>query len=435
MKTKLFNLTDTLRSNFWFVPALLLTTAWILSLVTLRLDSAFKDQAVALFGYNRGPDGARLLLSTVAGSVIGVAGVSFSITITALSLASSQLGPRLLRTFMRDRGNQLVLGTLLATFLYCLLILRTINGTGNEAFVPHISVVISLVFALISLVMFIYFINHVSSSMQADRIAATADRELEKVINRVFLEQAIRDVPEISLESPYKDITTLQKNSSASIKAAKSGYLQSIDTDTLVSVATRHNVLLSLEHRTGDFVVQGSVLALFSSKKHSEEKLSKEVNHAYLFGFQRTPTHDVEFALNQLVEIAVRALSPGINDPFTAITCINWLGRALCQITERTFPSPYHYDKGHTLRVISQPETFERIADTVFNQIREAAQTNTAVTFHLLKTIANVLAVAKNHKERVVLLRHGERIVQGSQEGLSLEVDRQAVQRFYEEMS
>ncbi|GAC1616883.1 MAG: hypothetical protein NVS4B11_05360 [Ktedonobacteraceae bacterium] len=137
MKTKLLNLTDTLRSNFWFVPALLLTAAWMLSLVTLRLDSAFKDQTVVLFGYNRGPDGARLLLSTVAGSVIGVAGVSFSITITALSLASSQLGPRLLRTFMRDTGNQLVLGTLLATFLYCLLILRTINGTGNETFVPH----------------------------------------------------------------------------------------------------------------------------------------------------------------------------------------------------------------------------------------------------------------------------------------------------------
>lgn len=430
MKTKLLNLADALHSNFWFVPTLLLTVAWMLSFVTLTLDSAVKDQAVTIFGYNRGPDGARLLLSTVAGSVIGVAGVSFSITITALSLASSQLGPRLLRTFMRDTGNQLVLGTLLATFLYCLLILRTINGTGNETFVPHISVVVSLLLALASLIMFIYFIDHVSSSMQADRVASTANRELEKVINRVFPEQATRDMP----DSTHKDITLRQENSSASIKAAKSGYLQFIDTETLVQVATKHDVRLFLEHRAGDFVVQGSSLALLAPKKHNEEKLSKEVNRAYLFGIQRTPTHDVEFALNQLVEIAVRALSPGINDPFTAITCLNWLGRALCQITERAFPSRYHYDKEQTLRVISQLETFERLADTVFNQIREAAQTNTAVTLHLLKTIANVLAFSKNHEVKVVLLRHAERIAQSGQEGLSLEADRQAVQKRYQEM-
>ncbi len=434
MKTKFLNLVDILRSSFWFVPALLLAVAWVLSIATLTLDAAFKNQAIEIFGYNRGPDGARLLLSTVAGSVIGVAGVSFSITIAALSLASSQLGPRLLRTFMRDVGNQLVLGTLLATFLYCLLILRTINGTGNEAFVPHISVVASLLLAVASLGVLIYFISHVSSSMQADRVAATVNRELEGVINRVFPEKTTQEKPERRLGSIYKDSAMQLEHNSDEICAVKSGYLQAIDIETLVSVAEKCDVLLRLERRPGDFVVRGSRLALFSSTKSSKEKLSKKVNEACLFGVQRTPIQDVDFAINQLVEIAVRALSPGINDPFTAITCINWLGRALCQITERAFPSPYHYDKEHILRVISQPPTFEKITDAVFNQIREAAHTNTAVTLCLLETIHNVLAFTKDHEVHVVLLRHAEHILQSSREGLSLEADRQVVQRRYEEI-
>lgn len=434
MKTKLLNLVEILRSSFWFVPALLLVVIWLLSLATLTLDTAFKGQALEVFGYTRGPDGARMLLSTVAGSAIGVAGVSFSITIAALSLASSQLGPRLLRTFMRDVGNQLVLGTLLATFLYCLLILRTINGTGNEAFVPHISVVTSLVLAVASLGVLIYFIDHVSSSLQADRVAATVNRELEGVINRVFPEQETRETPERGPESMYKDIATRLENGSGSIEAAQSGYLQAIDMETLLHVTVKCDVLLCLARRPGDFVVRGSKLALYSATKQSEEKLSKEVNQACIFGVQRTPIQDVEFAINQLVEIAVRALSPGINDPFTAITCINWLGRALCQITERTLPSPYHYDKEHTLRIVSQPETFERLADAVFSQIREAAHTNTAVTLHLLETVDSVLAFSKKHEVRMVLLSHAERIVQSSRDGLSFVADRQVIQRRYQEM-
>jgi uncharacterized membrane protein len=196
MKTRLLNLLNILHSNFWFVPALLLAAAYLLSSVTLTADSTFQDKTLEIFGYNRGPDGARILLSAVAGSVIGIAGVSFSITVAALSLASSQLGSRLLRTFIRDIGNQLVLGTLLATFLYCLLILRTINGTGDEAFVPHISVVTSLVLAVASLAVFIYFINHISSSMQADHVAAAVNQELEAVINRVFPSQTTLETPE-----------------------------------------------------------------------------------------------------------------------------------------------------------------------------------------------------------------------------------------------
>jgi uncharacterized membrane protein len=387
VKTKLVNFLDILHSNFWFVPALLAVAAWLLSSVTLTADLTFRAKTLEIFGYSRGPDGARMLLATVAGSVIGIAGVSFSITIAALSLASSQLGPRLLRTFIRDVGNQLVLGTQLATFLYCLLILRTINGIGDEDFVPHLSVVTSLILAVVSLAVFIYFIDHISSSVQADHVAAVVNQELEAVINRAFPAQTTFDTPECRMACiDEQDIAMQLKGCSASIGSAKSGYLRAIDMRALVRVATKCDALLCLERRPGDFVVQGSTLAWSSSKKQDQELLEREVNRACLFGRQRTSVEDVEFVIHQLVEIAVRALSPGTNDPFTAITCIDWLGRASCQITERTFPSPYHYDGSQTLRVISQPETFERLFDAVFSQIREAAHTNTLVTLHLLET-------------------------------------------------
>jgi uncharacterized membrane protein len=271
--------------------------------------------------------------------------------------------------------------------------------------------------------------------MQADHVAAAVNQELEAVINRVFPSQTTVETPERRTASfDEQDIAMRLKSCSASIGAAKSGYLQAIDMGTLVKVAAKHDVLLRLERRPGDFVVQGSTLAWASSKKQDQEKLKREVNQACLFGSQRTPVEDVEFVINQLVEVAVRALSPGINDPFTAITCINWLGRASCQIIQRAFPSPYHYDREQTLRVISQSETFERLFDAVFSPIREAAHTNTAVTLHLLKTIASILALTSKQEAYVVLMRHAERIARSGQEGLAHEADQQAVKRCYEEM-
>ncbi|MDQ6644336.1 MAG: DUF2254 domain-containing protein, partial [Chloroflexota bacterium] len=190
MKSRITSFWGNLSTSFWFVPMLLSVAAIALSFATLAIDRTFNSATAnamaSAFGYDRGTAGARSLLSTAATSVITVAGVTFSITIVALAQASSQFGPRLIRNFMRDKGNQLVLGTFTATFLYCLLVLRAINGTGNTAFVPHLSVTIGLLLAVSSIGVLIYFIHHVASSLQADYVIASASHTLDTTIARLF---------------------------------------------------------------------------------------------------------------------------------------------------------------------------------------------------------------------------------------------------------
>ena len=191
MKTWLMNYWESIRANFWFVPTVMVAGAVALSLVTINLDKvAAYDNWIATLGwtFTRGPEGSRAVLSTVAGSMMTITSVTFSITIVALQLASSQFGPRLLRNFMRDRGNQISLGTFIATFAYCLLILRTVNGTEEQRFVPHISVTVGLLMALTSLGVLIYFIHHAAASIQAENVIANVGRDLDQAIARLYPE-------------------------------------------------------------------------------------------------------------------------------------------------------------------------------------------------------------------------------------------------------
>jgi uncharacterized membrane protein len=191
LKTKLVNILDDVRSSFWFVPALMVAAAIFLAWITVSLDEVFDSSKTEGLGwiYTGGAEGARLLLSTIAGSMITVASVTFSITIVALTLTSSQFGPRLLRNFMWDGGNQLTLGTFIATFVYCLLVLRTIRGNGETSFVPHVSVTVALVLALAGLGVLIYFIHHVALGIQANSVVASVSAELDEAIIRLFPQQ------------------------------------------------------------------------------------------------------------------------------------------------------------------------------------------------------------------------------------------------------
>ncbi|MBC7706367.1 MAG: DUF2254 domain-containing protein, partial [Rhodoferax sp.] len=172
MKTQPYKFWDRLRSSLWFVPATMAFLAVALAVAAVELDKAVADDWLLSLGwsYSGGAEGASLVLGTVAGSMIAIAGAVFSMTLVALSLASSQLGPRLLRNFMRDTVNQVVLGTFVATFVYCLLVLRTIRRADEVAFVPHLSVTIGVLLAIVSVGVLIYFIHHISVSIQADQV-------------------------------------------------------------------------------------------------------------------------------------------------------------------------------------------------------------------------------------------------------------------------
>lgn len=425
---------DRLRSTFWFVPTLMAVGAIVASYATVALDAALTEAWLRQLSwvYTGGAEGASTVLGTIAGSMITIAGVVFSITLVALSLASSQFGPRLLRNFMRDTTNQIVLGTFVATFLYCLFVLRTIRHEESREFVPHVSVTCGILLAVASLGVLIYFIHHVSVSIQADELIARVCGDLTQAIDRLFPEKIGRGPTTTSLEKDQQTISQAFQSTSQPVLATGDGYLQAIDANSLMTLAREKNLCLWVQRRPGHYIIAGMPLVQVNTNEPVSEELTSQINAAFLLGNVRTPTQDVEYAISQLVEIAVRALSPGINDPFTAITCVDRLGSALCSLAQRELPSPYRLDEDNHLRVIAVPVDFSATLDAAFNQIRQYGRGSAAVTMRLLETIAQIGSLAHRPDDLAALRRHAEMIVRGAQEGLSEPEDRRGVEQRYQ---
>lgn len=428
---KLSKLWDTLHSSYWFIPSVMAILTTALAFIMLMLDRTGKAGLNYWWSYTGGADGARSVLGAVAGSMISVAATVFSITTVALQLAASNFGPRLLRNFMQDTGNQVVLGTFISTFIYCLLILRTIHGSGDgySEFVPQISVTCGIFLAIISIGVLIYFIDHASTIIQASHIIENVSDDLDKAIDRLFPQKIGRSIPfgEEIAEIP-EDFDLV----ASPVKVNKNGYIQAIDDQELLTIARRNNLLLRVESRPGKFIVKDSNLVMVFPGKFVNKKLTKEINDCFILGKERSEQQDIEFPIDQLVEIALRALSPGINDPFTAIRCVDRLGAGLSRLAQKDFPSPYRYDEDDKLRAIAFGVTFEGLVDSAFNGIRQYARSDTSVTIRLLEAIANIATYTNNPKYQVVLQRHAEMILRGSQDGLPEELDRQDVQKQYD---
>ena len=432
MKTRLLNVWESVQTSFWFVPTAMVVLSVGLSFLMVAIDRRYESGSYTVFGFTPavGPEGARSLLSTIAGSMITVAGVTFSITIVTLTLASSQFGPRLLRNFMQDKGNQIVLGTFIATFIYCLLVLRSVHSAGEEVFVPDLAVNFGLVLALTNLGILIYFIHHVSASIQADRVVAAVYQDLEKHMQRLFPEAAERECRESSCDDTGDGSAEDNYDSTCDLVAPRSGYLQAIDIESLLTMAAENDALIRIHRRPGKFVVADEPLATVQSVSCCDEALAEVLVRAFIFGTQRTPEQDAEFTIDQLVEIAVRALSPGINDPFTAIACIDRLGAALCGLANRAFPSPYHYDSEGSLRVIAPAATFAGFANTAFDQIRQYGRASAPVTIHLLETLTTVARQAHRPEQGQAILRQATMIERGSA-ALPEECDREDAKQRY----
>ncbi|MFO8174949.1 MAG: DUF2254 domain-containing protein [Longimicrobiales bacterium] len=430
MRVQVFKTWDRVRSSFWFLPAVMAGGAMVLAFASVALDEPVTDWLTLNWGwtFTGGAEGASALLGAIAGSMITIAGVVFSMTLIALSLASSQLGPRLLRNFMRDTTTQTVLGTFVATFLYCLIVLRTIRRADEIAFVPHLSVTLGLLLAVVSVGVLIYFIHHVSVSIQANEVVARVGRELIEGMERLFPENIGRGAPRIPTEPPDAGFLDAFSREGRPIGSTGDGYLQFVDGDALMELAIQEDVVIRLERPPGHYVIATRPLMLVWPGNRVNDQLVERVNSALALGNQRTPGQDVEFEVNQLVEIAIRALSPGVNDPFTAMTCVDHLGSALCRLAQRDMPSPYRYDTQDQLRAIMPVFTFRDVADAAFNQIRQYGRSSTAVTIRLLETIAEIAGSVHRPEDRAALLRHARMIARGARDGLPEEEDRQEVE-------
>ncbi len=437
MRSRVLAIWEELNANFWFVPSLMVAGAMVLATVSIGLDRAVDPSWAPLiaWAYTGGPEGARALLSSIAGTVMGVAGTIFSITIAALTLASSQFGPRLLGNFVRDRGNQIVLGTFISTFLYCLLVLRTVRTAAEQhaetAFVPQISVTLAVLLAVACIGVLIYFINHVAHDIQAEHVIATVSHDLQHTLAHLFPTRigAQPDEPE---RAPDHTVLERIQADNAILGAPDSGYVQLIDGEQVLDAAKRHDVVVHLLARPGMFVIKGTRMAFVHPANRMDDDLRDELQDAFVINDRRTPQQDVAFGIDQLVEIAVRALSPGVNDPFTAMTCVNYLGAALCELASRQMPAAWRYDSEGRLRVVAEPISFATAADLAFGQIRYYARDSAAVLGRMLDVITSLADCVHTEQQRRVLIEHARLIEQAGRAAIPNENDHARLARQFQ---
>ncbi len=342
------------------------------------------------------------MLSTIAGSTITVAGVVFSITLAAVTYASGQFGPRLLGNFMRDRGNQATLGIFVGTYLYCLVVLRTIrsaqeanadaNGLVRSAFVPHLAMFGALALAVASTAVLIYFVHHVTSGIHINNFIARVGGDLIVGIRRQ--ERAGRENPK-KLEPP-----TLFALSHR-FDATNTGYIEAIDYDLLIKIASRNDLVLRPTRRAGDFVAEGWALLEAYSDETIGDEIREECVAAVSIGRQRTAQHDLQFGIDELVEIAARALSPGINDPFTAIACLDWLGAALGELASCPPPPTALTDDHGTARVVVRLQDFEDYLSAAFGQLRHYLVADPIARARAPHTLAGLASHVGDERQRV----------------------------------
>lgn len=324
-----------IRSSFWFLPSLMVLAAVALAVGCLELDHAY-----AMAGHHplaslwdTGLDSARGLLSTIAGSMITVAGVTFSVVIVALSLASSQYGPRLLARFMEDTGNQVVLGTFISVFAYCLVVLLSLPGNDDIQSLPKLSILVATALAFSAVGILIYFFHHISTSIQAGGLIQDASKALHLSITATLPD----DLDTVDDEWPVSGFS----EANGKVFADCPGYVNSFDVDELASLAAQHSVRIMILVHEGAFVMDRCELAWVTPADALTQELQQKIRSKFAVVATREACDDLSLALERLTEIAVRGLSPGINDPYTAMAVILQATVALDEILKRhpgTFP-------------------------------------------------------------------------------------------------
>ena len=404
MRSQMRQLVDDLVSTFWLLPAALVLAGLCAGESLVQIERAGWVSPWLLNGwlYSGGGSGARTLLGAVASSTIGVAGTIFSITIASLTLASSQMGPRLLSNFTRDRGNQFTLGLYLGTFAFALMVLRSVRGADEGAFIPHLAVTVAIGLAFGCVAMLVFFVHHMAGRINVDTVIDLVHRDLRRAIERLTL-----DSPEPAANGPEP----WEATACAGLK--RQGYLQLLDDDALADWAHAHGLRLRLKVRPGDYVFPGAVVA---ESSRAAANLERALADAIAVGGRRVGAADLEFGVRQLVDVGVRALSPGINDPQTAMAVLDRLGAVLCGLAGRGLPD------GHTSRedavVLSRPAvTYDGLTDAMFTTVRQNAEGSAPVLIRLLEVLCAVAGVERRTDRRASLRRHADLTLASARRG------------------
>jgi len=400
-----------LLATFWFLPVMLISLSIILSIIFVAADKEImipQDYWMRFFLVTD-PNSARSILSTISGAMIGVAGTVFSVTLVALTLASSQFGPRLIKNFMYVKLNQVVLGSYIATYLYCLLVLNSVKDNEGYSFIPSISILVAIFAAIANIVLLIVFIHQIATSIQADKVVSDISVFITNQLDTLYAEKMGDEIEGSGNVNIDPVISSYQEM--ISIKSPVSGYLQFVSSDGLFDLVSKQDSLLIVHHRPGSYLVQGIEIAELQTNTKWEKDEVDSLLSQFLIGKTRTPQQDLEYSIHQMVEIAVRALSPGINDPYTAMSCIDNLTSTMSHLAQAKFPSKYRLDQEGIPRIVAKNFDFEGILDAAFNQIRQFSAGSTAVIIRLMEGLITIQKFTRTKDHKSAVCRHANMVL------------------------
>jgi uncharacterized membrane protein len=405
MHTRLIDLYERLRANLWFLPVVMSLMAAALAWVLV-----FADEARLGYGLLGGlrfmglpPEGARTILQTIATGMITVASLVFSLTFIALTLLSQQLGPRLLLIFMQDRTTQLTLGVFVAGFIHSLLVMGA-TGTGEgQDFVPYLAVMAAIVIAIGAFLVMIYFLHHIALFVQADHTLAVIAKELDARIDDLV--ERGREAAEARGDGPRPTVGEERgqfDGKGTPVAAGRDGYIYLFDFDALIACARKHDLKVLLDCRPGDFLVTGQPMMRAIGLPHDEGEESggivEALRGAVTLGSARRPAEDIEFEIAALLEVALRALSTGINDPYTASAAIDHLAAGLCRIARNPIRIGSRADEEGVPRLWQMPRRLIHYFDSAFQPLRGSIRGKAQVTRRLIHRIA-VLIDCLRHRD------------------------------------
>ncbi len=446
MNARLIKLWNDLQSSYYFIPGLMALGAILLAVLTSTIDKNLDYSIAQKLGWfhSNKADGARAILTTIAGSMMTVAAVTFSITMVAVTSAAGQYGPRLIGNFMRDKANQITLGTFTSTFVYCLLILR-VARTGDSSgvenavteFVPNISLLIAMILTLFSVGVMIFFIHHIPETLNVGNITGQVGRKLRGDIEEMFPVNIGDPKTENDARSDSISIKDFDHKTALKVLAKAEGYIQAVHEDAILDWAKENSAVVRLQYRPGDFAVRGDALMHVWVTDKPDAELGADMQRAlrgtYAMGQERTAHQNILFLADELVEILARALSPGVNDPFTAINCINWFHSAINTMMQGEAPSPYRRDENDDLRIIAHPISFKRFVSVICDQSRPYIASDRNAAIKMLTTLTELAAGAKTDEQREILTSQLEKLNRAANDALGSELEREEISARYKQ--
>jgi uncharacterized membrane protein len=417
---------DRLQTSYWFVPGIASILAVLLARILIWVDIQIPNYLLVNSSiiYTGGIAETRAALLGMAGSVLGTAGIVFSLLTLPMSVAAAQFGSRLLRVYLRDRTTQFVLGAFAGTFVYCITVALSIPASSN-AEAPQIAMTVGLVLTLGTFFSLIALIHHMGTSLEAPNVIAAASQELRDVLNETVTLDT--DDTKGDFHAPLEWWDAHIKLEGLPIYATALGYIQAIDPEIIRPLASKHNLIIRLVSKPGTFVQKGELLAMVYPHQHVMPHVAETIRDCYVLGNLRTPSQDVQYAFNQLVEVALRAMSPAINDPYTAITCLDHLGAGLAIYVDKSHEMRLNPEAMRGQRIIFNPLSLAEVLDATFSMLRRASREMPDVLLAMVEALAVTAQQCTQADERAEVVRHIQLVEMESNASAAIAADKQRV--------